>query len=295
MNYRHAFHAGNFADVMKHIVLVRVIEYLKQKPKPFRFIDTHAGIGQYDISGDEARRSGEWRDGIGRLLSGHGFAAQGVKPDSELASLLQPYLDVLSAVNGGQNGVDQPLRYYPGAGEIARRLLRPDDRLVLNELHPDDARAQRRHMAGDERVKTLQLDGWMLVKSVLPPKERRGVMLVDPSFEVAGEFQRLEAVLADATARFATGVTLLWYPIKAASGAEAFVKRMANSGYNRLLQAELLVRHRDTLQGLNGSGLLIHNPPYGLDEQLKLIMPYLSEKLGQQAGAGAHVTWLAGE
>jgi 23S rRNA (adenine2030-N6)-methyltransferase len=295
MNYRHAFHAGNFADVMKHIVLVRVIEYLKQKPKPFRFIDTHAGIGLYDISGDEARRSGEWRDGIGKLLCDEGFAARDVEPGSEIAGLIQPYLDVLSAVNGGQNGAGQPLRYYPGGGEIARRLLRADDRLVLNELHPEDARAQRRHMAGDERVKTLQLDGWTMIKSVLPPKERRGVVLVDPAFEVAGEFQRLEMVLSDATERFATGVTLLWYPIKAASGAEAFVKRMANSGHKRLLQTELLVRHRDTLQGLNGCGLLIHNPPYGLDDQLKLIMPYLAKRLTQQAGAGAHVTWLAGE
>lgn len=295
MNYRHAFHAGNFADVMKHIVLVRVIEHLKRKNKPFRFIDTHAGAGLYDISSDEAQRSGEWRDGIGAVLDAASMEPAESSPGSELATLLEPYFEVLRTLNGGRDHKSCSLRYYPGAGEFARRLMRDQDRLVLNELHSDDAAALRRVMARDERVRTLQLDGWMVAKSLLPPKERRGVMLIDPPFELAGEFARLEYALDDVIARFATGVTLLWYPIKAGGGAGAFVKRITQSGHSRLLMAELLVRHRDTSQGLNGSGLLIHNPTFGLDQQLQLILPWLMQRLSQQAGAAWHVTWLAGE
>ncbi len=295
MNYRHAFHAGNFADVMKHIVLVRVIEHLKRKNKPFRFIDTHAGIGLYDISGDEAQRSGEWREGIGEVLEAARLLPAEAAPDSELATLLEPYFDVLRAVNWSPGHERSRLRYYPGAGEFARRLMREQDRLVLNELHTEDGAMLRRFMARDERVRTLQLDGWTATKSLLPPKERRGVTLIDPAFELAGEFARLESALDDAVARFATGVTLLWYPIKAGGGAGAFVRRMAQSGHSRLLMAELLVRHRDTPHGLNGSGLLIHNPTFGLDQQLQLVLPWLVKRLSQQAGATWHLTWLVGE
>lgn len=300
MNYRHAFHAGNFADVMKHIVLVRVIEHLKQKDKPFRFIDTHAGVGLYDLTGDEAQRSDEWRDGIAAVLDLERFAAKDVAAGGQLETLLEPYFEVLRAVNGVHGPVADDhggarLRTYPGAGEFARRLMRVDDRVVVNELHDADAAQLRRVMKRDERVRTLQLDGWMAAKSLLPPKERRGVLLIDPPFERAGEFGRLERALDEIVARFATGTTVLWYPIKAGGEAGAFVKRMAQSGHSRLLSAELLVRHRDTLQGLNGSGLLIHNPTFGLDEQLQVILPWLAARLGQRAGSGWHVTWLVSE
>jgi 23S rRNA (adenine2030-N6)-methyltransferase len=302
MNYRHAYHAGNFADVMKHIVLTRVIEHLKRKDKPFRYIDTHAGVGMYDLWGDEAQRSGEWRRGVGMTLKPGQLAPKGVADGSELADLLAPYFSVLRAVNGrirenqeGGEAANQSLRFYPGSGVFASKLMRAEDRLVLNELHPEDARALRRTVARDERVRTLELDGWMTVKSVLPPIERRGVLLVDPPFEAAGEFKRLETALDHATARFATGVTLLWYPIKEGGAAAAFVKRMANSDHSRLLTAELLIRHRDTAQGLNGAGLLIHNPPYGLDEQISAILPWMAECLDLRAGSGWRVDWITGE
>jgi 23S rRNA (adenine2030-N6)-methyltransferase len=302
MNYRHAYHAGNFADVMKHIVLTRVIEHLKRKAKPFRYVDTHAGVGMYDLSGDEAQRSGEWRRGIGMTLKPGELVPKGVQAGSELADLLTPYFDVLRSVNGGARNDEgeigaavQGLRFYPGSGLFASKLMRADDRLVLNELHPDDGRALRRTVVRDERVRTLELDGWMTIKSVLPPKERRGVLLVDPPFEVAAEFKRLETALDDATARFATGVTLLWYPIKEGGAAAAFLKRMTNSGHSRLLAAELLIRHRDTAQGLNGAGLLIHNPPYGLDEQISTILPWIANCLELQPGSGWRVVWISGE
>ncbi|MGI9479095.1 MAG: 23S rRNA (adenine(2030)-N(6))-methyltransferase RlmJ [Hyphomicrobiaceae bacterium] len=300
MNYRHAFHAGNFADVMKHIALVRVIEHLAQKDKPFRVIDTHAGIGLYDLTGDEAQRSGEWRNGVGAVFDAQHLAPVGVAAGSQLDALLEPYFRVLREVNGTHasalgDGIGAELRYYPGAVEIARRLMRDDDRLVANELHAADAAQLRRLMKRDERVRALQLDGWQAAKSLLPPKERRGVVLIDPPFERAGEFARLESALDEIVARFATGTTLIWYPIKAGGEAAAFLKRMTKSGHRRLLSAELLVRHRDTQQGLNGSGLLVHNPTFGLDEQFQVILPWLVENLGQRAGATWHVTWLAGE
>ena len=315
MNYRHAFHAGNFADVMKHVALTRVIEHLKSKDKPFRFIDTHAGTGLYDVSADEAQRSGEWQNGIGALLRGDCIAPIGVETGSDLDRLLLPFFDVLRAVNGATaqrgnsddrrddgavadgcqasdtsgdgsaRGHAKPFRFYPGAGEFARRLMRPDDRLVLNELHEADAQSLRRLMLRDERVRTMSIDGWSAVKSLLPPVERRGVMLIDPPFEVAGEFKRLEDALAAATSRFASGVTLLWYPIKAGGAAAAFVNRMEKSGHSRLLMAELLVRHPDALKGLNGAGLIIHNPPYRLDAQLNEVLFWLHKHLGQRPGS----------
>lgn len=295
MNYRHAFHAGNFADVLKHLVLVRVIEHLKRKDKPFRFIDTHAGIGLYDVSSEEARRSGEWRNGIGLVLQDHGWRPIHVMPDSELATLIAPYFQILRTLNDGEKREETGLRNYPGSGEIARRLMRQQDRLVLNELHPVDAVTLRRFMSRDERIRSLQLDGWVAVKSLLPPKERRGVMLIDPPFEERGEFTRLQFALDEAVKRFATGITLLWYPIKAGGADTAFTKKMAQSGHDRLLMIELLVRHRDTPEGLNGAGLLIHNPPFGLDRQFQVILPWLSERLGQSSGTTWDVKWLAGE
>lgn len=295
MNYRHAFHAGNLADVMKHIVLARVIEHLKRKAKPFRFIDTHAGIGLYDLDSDEATRSGEAQEGVERLLGSGALEPAEVLPGSELATLLWPYFDVLRTLNGKSAQEVGKLRYYPGSCELARRLMREEDRLVLNELHPADSATLHKRMIRDDRVRTMRLDGWMAVKSLLPPKERRSVVLIDPPFEETGEFARLEKALSDATERFATGVTILWYPIKAGGASGAFLNRLAKSGHKRLLAAELLVHHRDTIQGLNGSGLVIHNPPFKLDDQMRSILPWLSERLGQSAGAGWNVTWLAGE
>ena len=318
MNYRHAYHAGNFADVMKHLTIVRVIEHLKLKDKPFRFIDTHAGAGLYDLSGDEARRSGEWRTGIGALLDEETLAPTGLLQE-DIEALVLPYFDAVRSFNakceqvgdhdapefGGPLDQEalrvqastscQRLQHYPGSGLLARRLLRPQDRAVLNELHRDDVLKLRHAVGRDRRVSILDLDGWTVVKSTLPPKERRGILLLDPPFELIGEFKRLEAALAEATRRFATGISLLWYPVKAGGASENFVRQMAKAGHKRLLCAELLIRHRDHAPGLNGSGLLIHNPPYGLDAQLKVLLGWLSENLASGAGAGSRVEWLAGE
>jgi 23S rRNA (adenine2030-N6)-methyltransferase len=294
MNYRHAFHAGNFADVMKHAILVKVLDYLRRKPAPFRFIDTHAGIGVYDLASDAGERSPEWRDGIGRLIASDGLASLATnEAASSAAAILAPYLEIVAAVNRAREA--SALRFYPGSGEIARRMLRADDTAVLNELHADDAKTLRDHMRGDKRVKTLSIDGWHAVKSLLPPKERRGVTLIDPPFEAAGEFQRLEAALSEADKRFAAGIVMIWYPIKAEGDAARFEKRLAGGGVRRLLRAELLVRHPEQPGRLNGSGLVIRNAPYGLDRELDVLLPWLAERMAQGRGARGRTEWLVGE
>ena len=199
MNYRHAYHAGNFADVLKHAVLALVIEHAKLKPAPFRVLDTHAGIGRYDLTTAEAAKTGEWRQGIARLI---GPDARPI-PDTQ-AGLLAPFLDVVR----GENPLGE-LRFYPGSPLIARRLLRPDDRLIATELHPEDCAELRRRFARDKQTRIVELDGWLALKAFLPPKERRGVILIDPPYEARDELQRVTDGLAAAVRRFRGGTYLL--------------------------------------------------------------------------------------
>lgn len=282
MNYRHVYHAGNFADVLKHAVLALVIAHLKRKDAPFRVIDTHAGTGVYDLASEEAQKTGEWQDGIGRILA--------ETPPAGIAALLEPYLDVVRAENGGG-----PLVRYPGSPLIARRLMRPGDRLVANEAHPEDAARLAALFAKDRAVKVLALDGWSALKALLPPKERRGVVLIDPPFEEPGEFRRLCEGLAAAHRRFATGTVILWYPIKDERLVRAFQRDAAALGIPKLLSAELLVRAPLSAGELAGSGLLILNPPFTLEAALAALLPYLAARLARGKGAGSRLAWLAGE
>lgn len=279
MNYRHVYHAGNFADVLKHAVLALVIEHLKVKPQPFRVIDTHAGAGVYDLSGAEAQKTGEWRDGIGRLLA--------VPPPAPVAAVLAPYLEVVRAENG-----EGSITRYPGSPLLARRLLRHGDRLVVNEAHPDDGARLAALFAKDKACKVLALDGWTALKALLPPKERRGLVLVDPPFEQPGEFRRLVEGLTDAHRRFATGTVMLWYPVKDLRAARAFLSEAAALGLPKLLMAELYVRAPHIEGSLSGTGLVILNPPYTLHEKLALLLPYLVERLAREPGAQHRLEWL---
>lgn len=281
MNYRHAYHAGNFADVIKHVTLSLVIEHLKRKVSPFRVIDTHAGIGQYDLNSEAAGKTGEWHEGIGRLW------AQDIPDD--IREILAPYFASIRSVNG-----DGALRCYPGSPLVARGLMRSQDAMVVNELHPDDYAALVRNLRGDARVKILNIDGWVALRSLLPPKERRGVILIDPPFEVAGELDRLVSGLKDGLRRFATGTYLLWYPIKGLPAVETMKQRIAELGGDKLLCAELFVHRPGNEQRLNGSGLLIINPPYLLDAHLEKILPFLAERLAQSAEACSRLAWLGG-
>ena len=280
MNYRHAFHAGNFCDVMKHIILARLIEYLKLKPGAFRVIDTHAGLGRYSLTGDEAKRSPEWKEGIARLLK----AELAAKPKA----LIQPYLDVVDSEN--QNGT---LARYPGSPLIARKLFRPQDRLSALELHPKDARELGKHFEGDVQARITALDGWLALNAYVPPKEKRGLVLVDPPFEEKGEWARLVDGLAKAHKKWSTGLYALWYPLKEPREVNAFVSDLKSTGITRMMRAELLIE-RAVAGKLYGSGMILVNPPFVLEDELKSILPALVKALGHEGGSH-RIEWIRGE
>lgn len=279
MNYRHAYHAGNFADVVKHAVLARIVDYLKRKPGAFRVIDTHAGVGLYDLSSEEAQKTGEWRTGIARLLE--------ADLPAEAAALLRPYLDVVRAFNAGQ-----PFRYYPGSPVLTRALLRGPDRLTAIELHPADCFALRTRFSGDFQVRVIELDGWLALGAHLPPKERRGLVLVDPPFEQEGEFERLADGLQTAHRRWPGGTYALWYPIKDFRAVETFRGELRDSGIAGVLDIVLEIRQPSPAQRLDGCGMVVVNPPYVLEDEMKLLLPALRDVLAENRSAYAGATWL---
>jgi 23S rRNA (adenine2030-N6)-methyltransferase len=273
VNYRHAFHAGSFADVFKHAVLCRILHYLRAKPAAFRVIDTHAGAGLYDLSGPEASRGGEWHDGIERLM-----AAQLAAP---VAALLAPYLEVVGALN--ERG---RLKTYPGSPALARAWLRPQDRLIACEIEPQSAIALRQNLRGDTRIKTLEIDGWTALGAYVPPKERRGLVLVDPPFELDSDFFRLARGLAAAHRKWATGIYALWYPIKGRSEPDALAKSLRRLGIGKMLRAELIVAPLSDPTRLNGCGLILVNPPWTLESELSALLPALAGILGRDGKGG---------
>jgi 23S rRNA (adenine2030-N6)-methyltransferase len=283
MNYQHAFHAGNFADVHKHIVLARVLDYLRQKPAAFRVVDTHAGAGRYDLFGPQAARSGEWRDGIGRL-----FATPRSRGTDAAQALIAPYLDIVAALNP-----DRTLRLYPGSPLIVKALLRRQDRLIACELEPSAAASLQTVLHGDARAKALTIDGWMALFANIPPKERRGLIVIDPPYEESVEFARLGETLAQAHRKWANGVYLSWYPIKAREAPDALVRRLRRLSVPKILRCELTIAPPQADGALTGSGLIIVNPPFPLERELRVILPMLTRLL---APRGAYrLDWLSGE
>jgi 23S rRNA (adenine2030-N6)-methyltransferase len=282
MNYRHAYHAGNFADVVKHAVLALVIEHLKQKPAPFRVIDTHAGIGLYDLGSVEAQKTGEWREGIGRVLEAT-FA-------EDARDTLAPYLDVVRRLNPGGE-----LTRYPGSPLLARELIRGADRLVANELHPEDQKELKLLFARDAQVKVMALDAWTAVKALLPPPERRGVVLIDPAFEQAGELDRLVEALKEGVRRFAGGTYLLWYPIKELRPAAAFRRKIFDLALPKATAFELSVRAAGAEERLSGAGLVVVNAPFTLTAKLEGLLPALAKVLEQGEGSGFRIDDLGTE
>lgn len=282
MNYRHVYHAGNFADVVKHAVLVLVIEHLKLKPAPFRIIDTHAGIGLYDLDSEEAQKTGEWREGIGRVMR--------ATLSEEAQRILAPYLDVVRRSNSGGG-----LMRYPGSPLIARELIRNNDRLVANELHPEDQQALKQLFAYDPQVKVMALDAWTAVKALLPPPERRGVVLVDPAFEQTGELDRLVEALKEGILRFAGGTYMLWYPIKELRPVADFRRKIAALGLPKAAAYELMIRGPEDEERLNGAGLVVVNAPFTLKGNLETLLPELASVLAQGQGGGFRIEELGTE
>lgn len=281
MNYRHIYHAGNFADVLKHAVLARLIRYLQNKDKAFRILDTHAGIGLYDLSSEEAQKTGEWQGGIGKLL------ATDLPP--AVAELLEPYLAAVRELNPTGD-----IRLYPGSPKLSRMLMRPQDRLSAMELHPDDARSLARLFEGDYQVRVIELDGWLSLGAHLPPKEKRGLVLVDPPFEKEGEYARLVDGLEKAWKRFSGGTYCLWYPIKKGAPIRDFHSLLQETEIPKMLCTELSVRS-DREDGLSGTGLIIVNPPWTLKDELHTLLPVLKSVLAQDRFASHRAFWLRGE
>ena len=281
MNYRHAFHAGSFADVFKHAVLARILRYLGAKPAAFRVIDTHAGAGLYDLAGPEAGRSPEWRAGIERLLAG---------PIPEpLRVLLAPYLDVVASLNSAGR-----LAAYPGSPALARAHLRPQDRLIACELEPNAAAALARHLGRDRRAKTIAIDGWIALNAYVPPPERRGLVIIDPPFEDDGDFGRLAHGLQAAHRKWPAGSYLLWYPIKGRREPDALARRLARSGIAKMLRAEFCVAATPQAGPLGGCGLIVVNPPWTLPGELATMLPALARILAGEAGSH-RLDWLSHE
>lgn len=282
MNYRHIYHAGNFADVLKHVILARLIRYAQKKDKAFRLLDTHAGIGLYDLSSEEAQKTGEWRDGIGRLME--------AELPANVSELLEPYLTAVKELN--PNG---GLKFYPGSPKLARMLFRPQDRLSAMELHPEDFARLHRLFEGDFQVRATELDGWLALGAHLPPKEKRGIILVDPPFEEEGEYKRLVKGLANAHRRFPGGTYCLWYPLKKGAPIKAFHEELQALEIPKMLCAELSVKSDRETTGLTGSGLVIVNPPFTLKDELHALLPVLKTILAQDRFASQRAFWLTGE
>jgi 23S rRNA (adenine2030-N6)-methyltransferase len=278
MNYRHIFHAGNFADVFKHVVLSLLLKSLHRKDAPFCYLDTHAGAGRYDLSSAAAQKTGEYRDGIKRLLNGQSLP--------ELAD----YLATVSALNDGQT-----LRYYPGSPRVARFFLRPQDRAELLELQPDECAQLKAEFAGDRQVQVRLQDGYTGLKALLPPRERRGLVLIDPPYESDKEFQQLIEGLREACARWESGLYALWYPIKSRPPVERFHRALVASGIRRILLAELSPYPEDSNFRMNGCGMVMINPPWKLDETLHLLLPNLLNVLRQHPVGRTEITWLVPE
>lgn len=272
MNYRHAFHAGNFADCVKHAVLVWLLGALMRKPAPLFVLDTHAGAGTTDLGAGPAERTGEWRGGIGRLLD-------------ETPETLAAYV-----------GLVQRLGLYPGSPVLIRALLRPGDRMACCELHPEDHAALRRRFAHDPQVGVHHRDAWEALGALLPPVERRGLVLIDPPYEASDEFDRLVAGLRMGYARFGNGVFAAWYPIKHRAPSRRFLTAMGESGISDIVAVELWLRAPLDPARLNGSGLLVVNPPWRFHEEVPPILAALLDRLGtREAGEGTALMRVADE
>lgn len=283
MNYRHSFHAGNFADVFKHLLLTRALNYYHQKDKPFFVLDTHGGIGYYDLQGDEAMRTAEAEQGI------VGFAEQ-----AEQEPLAERYLAAVKALNPDKTA----LRYYPGSPVITSQFLRQHDRLVVCELHKEDAETLKSTPLGrHQRVQVLApIDGYQAVRAQLPPREKRGLVLIDPPFENLTEFDEVVEALTQGLKRWKSGSFAVWYPIKDELKVAAFHRDVAAlADVPKTYVMELNVRTNDERKGLHGCGFLWVNPPYGVVQESDHLLPFLRDSLAQDSGACVHSRWLVGE
>jgi 23S rRNA (adenine2030-N6)-methyltransferase len=278
MNYRHGFHAGNFADILKHVILMRMLAHLALKPAPFRVLDTHAGSGLYDLNSEDAERTGEWRNGIGRM---------GAAFSTEAETVLAPWRAALKAIS--PDG-----RYYPGSPLFIREGLREQDRAAFNEAHPKAEAALKKLLAPfrDPRLAVTALDGYTMWKAQIPPNERRGLVLVDPPFEARDEFTRLETGMAMMGRKWPGSSLAIWYPVKDQVGLQHFEECAAASRFADVLIVELHVDRVKAEGPLVGTGMLIANPPYTLEREMETLLPELAARLALSDRARYRIEWL---
>lgn len=279
LSYRHGFHAGQHADVFKHLVLTWLVRALLHKEKPFFYLDTHSGAGRYDLGSAMACKNREYETGISPLWT-IGDAPEAVKD----------YLESVRALNS-----DGKLRFYPGSPRIVRHYLRAGDRMALSELHPNEVKVLGEEFAGDKQVKIHPLDGYQALKALLPPPERRGLVLIDPAFELKDEWRRLLDAVKEAYRRWATGIFAVWYPIQDRATADDFLRRFKKSGIRKVLVAEFSILDPDETLRLNGSGMVIINPPWKLEEELRSLLPWLWQQLAVDGQGTWRVEWLVEE
>ncbi len=283
MNYRHAFHAGNFADVLKHVVLMMLIGHLRKKPAPFFYLDTHAGRGRYDLSEADAQRSGEYKAGIGLLLA---------EKASALPTEVADYVELVRQSAGPGHSA---ITAYPGSPLIVARLRRSGDRMVLLETQAREVAALRALLGRERLVSVLDSDGYAALKAHLPPRENRGLVLIDPPYEDDAEFDQVLGGIATGHARWPTGTFMIWYPLSQRAGPLRFRRNLHDSGIRRVLDIELSIRPADAQVGLHGSGLVIVNPPWQLDVRLRELLPQLHALLAPDGAGSTNVDWLVGE
>jgi len=283
MNYRHAFHAGNFADVLKHVVLMMLVEHLKKKPAPFFYLDTHAGGGRYDLSQGESQRSGEYKQGIGRVLE---------FPESALPPEIASYARLVRACAGPGRS---PITAYPGSPTIVAQLRRPADRMVMAETHAREAQTLRAEFARERLAAVLERDGYATMKAELPPREKRGLVLIDPPFESDGEFDKVLAALEMAHERWPTGMYCVWYPLTERAAPQRFRRQLERTGITKVLDVTLSVLPEDSPAGMRGAGLLLINPPWQLDARMAELLPDLHRLLVPEGSGGTGVEWWIAE
>jgi 23S rRNA (adenine2030-N6)-methyltransferase len=275
--YRHAFHAGNFADVFKHAVLIQLLRALLKKDKPFFVLDTHAGAGGYDLRSPEAQKVGEYQGGIAKIWDRSGLSAE-----------LQDYRDLVAGINRSDK-----LVYYPGSPTITHTLLREHDRLVLCEAHPSEFPALQATMRGARGVSVIGTDGYEALKTYVPPKENRGLVFMDPSFEMDGEFERARAAVRLVHQRWSNGMLAIWYPILSRAPSARFQQTLQRMSIPNVLCVELGLAPYDTPRGMHGCGLILVNPPWQLDKMLARVLPELLEILRTGPRGETRVEWLA--
>lgn len=280
LSYRHSFHAGNHADVLKHIVLMLILENLKLKDKGFYYLDTHAGVGRYQLSSDEAEKTGEYKEGIGRLWE-----------RTDLPQEISHYVDLIKNLNFGAKA----LRYYAGSPLIAAQLLRPQDRALLTELHPRDFPLLRNNFKEFKNVSVKCDNGFQQLKATLPPKERRGLVLIDPPYELKEDYDLVVKAAEEGYKRFATGTYAIWYPVVLRQQTKRIFKGLQASGIRKILKIELAVRPDSDQRGMTASGMAVINPPWTLENQMKAILPYLVKTLVPEGTGSWTVEWITPE